>query len=189
MYIDLFIIQNLIYDYLILNGVANIPATVNKEERKKLQAKRELLLDMIMLKGFYNEENGKLYRVVAQSASQQRLGKYIFTSQNWEEVRTKMLYGYDFGKEFVRTTKEARCGLAFTSALLVKDFHPSISLSTVDFSCSASLLLASNFARSSPYLEMTSHSISLAEYHLLAATLAGFTWSRIIILFLAIQSS
>ena len=119
---------NKVPSFIILNGVANIPATVNKEERKKLQAKRELLLDMIMLKGFYNEENGKLYRVVAQSASQQRLGKYIFTSQNWEEVRTKMLYGYDFGKEFVRTTKEARCGLAFTSALLVKDFHPTIKI-------------------------------------------------------------
>lgn len=119
---------NKVPSFIILNGVANIPAIANKEERKKLQAKRELLLDMIMLKGFYNEENGKLYRVVAQSASQQRLGKYIFTSQNWEEVRTKMLYGYDFGKEFVRTTKEARCGLAFTSALLVKDFHPTIKI-------------------------------------------------------------
>lgn len=116
---------NRVPSFIVVNSV---PCTVGltKEEVEKVMTKREMLLDIIIPLGFYCQETGKTYHVVAQSASQQRTGKYIFTSNDVDEVRTKLLYGYDFGKEFVRTTKEARNGLAFTSAMLIEDFHPSI---------------------------------------------------------------
>ena len=99
-----------------------VPSSINAlsfKERKALEQKVDLILDCIIPLGFFNEHTGEHVCAVAQSASQARKGNYYFSSYSVEELQSKLIYGYDFGTKFVMANKQARAGLAFTSATLV----------------------------------------------------------------------
>ena len=93
--------------------------TLSTEEREIEESKNEIIILHVIMNGFYDRYTGNIVKVCAQSASQARKGNYYFSSVDFDTIQNDMLCGYDFGEEYVMATKQARCGLAFTSAIPV----------------------------------------------------------------------
>lgn len=75
----------------------------------------------------YDEETQKFFKVCIQSPAQARVGKFFFTSENREEVRDKMLYGFKFPSVTSIAKQEGRIGLCLTNATPVS-VTPSITV-------------------------------------------------------------
>lgn len=106
-------------EFMVFEAVPSGINALSSKERKTEEQRTGLILDYIIPNGFFNEHTDEYVCAVAQSASQARKGNYYFSSYNVEELQSELIYGYDFGTKFVMANKQARAGLAFTSATLV----------------------------------------------------------------------
>lgn len=104
--------------FLVFEATASSSNVLSAKARKALENKIDLVMDCIIPMGFYNAHTGTHVNVCAQSASQARKGSYYFTDLSVDMVQSEFIYGYNFGDEFVMANKQARAGLAFTSATL-----------------------------------------------------------------------
>lgn len=87
--------------------------------------KNEHRIQTILNKGYlFAHEDGTTERQkrALRSPSQVRVHKAVFTSLDVEEVRRRVGYGADFGKEVIIAQMEARYGLALSSTLEIVDF-------------------------------------------------------------------
>lgn len=85
MYIDLFIIQNLIYDYLILNGVAILTDEKMKLSRVILGLGSSLILSMVLFMMDFTSLIGLVPLLILM---------VVFPNQKMKSLMTKVLYFY-----------------------------------------------------------------------------------------------